>query len=127
MPTRLATIPMMARTAQRRRMGGRSPKSRYDNNVIYTNCECPVDPGDGIPYVIALSGKSPVLLYCPSCECAWANAKEVEGNPTRGLREFGLSEAVIRFATESEIRAAGHDITGTYAPWCELPRPPNHP
>ena len=89
--------------------------------------DCPVDPGDGIPYVIALTGKSPVLLYCPSCGCAWASAKDVERDPTRGLPEFGLSEAVIRYATDDEIRSAGHEVTGTFAPWWELPRPPNPP
>ena len=89
--------------------------------MVFTNGDCPVDPGDGIPYVIALSGEPPVLLYCPSCQCAWADATEVQRDPTRGLPEFGLSEATIRYATEDEIRTAGHTITGTYAPWWELP------
>jgi hypothetical protein len=95
--------------------------------VVFTNCECPVDPGDGIPYVIALSGRPPVLLYCPSCQCAWANAREVEGNPTRGLPEFGLTEATIRNASEDEIRAAGHEVTGTHAPSWKLPQVPISP
>jgi hypothetical protein len=32
---------------------------------------------------------------------------------------------MIRYATEDEIRAAGHEITGTYAPRWELPHPVN--
>lgn len=96
---------------------------RYDDGVIYTVGDCPVDPGDGIPYVISVTGQPPVLLYCPSCECAWASARDVELPPTRGLREFGLSEQVIRYATEAEVRAAGLELGETREPWRELPHP----
>ncbi len=100
--------------------------ARYDCSVIFTFGDCPIDPGDGIPYVVALTGNSPVLLYCPSCGCAWASASDVEHDPTRGLPEFGLSEATIRYATEDEVEAAGHEIAGTHAPWWELPRGPEN-
>jgi hypothetical protein len=90
--------------------------------VPYASGDCPVDPGDGIPYVIALSGKPPVLLYCPACECAWSTVEEVEKDPTRGLSDFGLSEAQVRYATEAEITAAGHRISGTYVVGWTLPR-----
>lgn len=40
---------------------------------------------------------------------------------TRGLREFGLSEQVIRYATEAEVRAAGLELGPTCEPWWELP------
>ncbi|MFO0931596.1 MAG: hypothetical protein U1E39_02690 [Planctomycetota bacterium] len=91
--------------------------------MIYTVGDCPVDPGDGIPYVISVTGQPPVLLYCPSCECAWASTRDVELPPTRGLREFGLSEQVIRYATEAEVRAAGLELGQTREPWWELPHP----
>jgi len=91
--------------------------------VIYTFGDCPVDPGDGIPYVISVSGQPPVLLYCPSCGCAWASPREVELDPTRGLPEFGLSEQLIRYATEAEVRAAGLEVAQVRDPWWQLPHP----
>jgi hypothetical protein len=91
--------------------------------VPYVNGYCPVDPGDELPYVIASSGQKPVLLYCPSCECAWPTRAAVEIYTKQyTLSDFGLREATIRYATEAEIQTAGQAVTGTTPDWYPLPR-----
>lgn len=93
--------------------------------MIFGYGACPVDPGDELPFVIALTGEPPVLLFCPSCQCVWATPNEVETEQPRVLADFGLSQQTIRYASEPEIVATGHAITERVArPWWDLPQPP---
>lgn len=69
---------------------------------------CPV--GLDLYLVTGLSAASPVLLYCPDCQCVWPSLRASEGDPDQTLADYGLSEASIRHATEEEALAAGHQI-----------------
>lgn len=88
--------------------------------MAYFSGYCPVDSGDELPFVVVLSGKGPVLLYCRACQCVWPSRADLDGDANgtlRGLSDSGLSEKTIRYATAREVAVAGHSSDREVPGW----------
>ena len=94
--------------------------------MLRVNGYCPIDPHAPLAFIVPVTTPRPVLLYCPDCEAVWASREAVDAVPSRyeALRDYGLSEQTVRYATEAEVLAGGHEVDGEFPEWHPLPAPP---
>ena len=75
-------------------------------STVFTAGDCPVCASAGALIFVTGSPRGRVVVYCPTCECAWprpTDARRVDA--VNRLSDLGVRD--IRAAKQSEIDGAG--------------------
>lgn len=74
--------------------------------TVFTAGDCPVCASAGALIFVTGTPRGRVVVYCPTCECAWPRPSEArQVDAVNRLSDLGVRD--IRAANQSEINGAG--------------------